>query len=424
MTASFNANTDIRKVVFTVLPNEAGDILLEMIRRKGKDHNELIVAQDGKIVDIVSKFQDPETGITYIPVSGSENEEWNMSVPDDIDLSVRPESLRSNIQDFLSSYMDIETDDLNLATAYTIHSGLFDAFDKVPLLRIQGTFGSGKSRFTNLLRRISLHGLNLGEAVSEAVIFRVGRMYPGCLMTMDEFNFSNTHNTSRMVQILNGSTSKFGKVARTNLNRDSVDCNVTFSPKIIASNSSFSDAAFESRLLEIFLTRTSRRDIPCNLSEKEIRKKTTEILNQNLSNRIINFHTVNPSATFDEMSDISHRTQELITPIVIGQKYSTLPEWFMRIVRSKEKYLKEISSHGLDAMVASEVLRMDANGKRSFYLEDIAKILNKHSGTISNIAIGNQIRQLKIETDHRRKGTMVIVYDDNIDYLTKHYPQD
>jgi hypothetical protein len=140
-------------------------------------------------------------------------------------------------------------------------------FNEVPYLRALGDYGTGKTRFLQVIGHLCYKPTLAGGATTVSPIFRLLHEHRGTLI-LDEADYQYSDMTADIVKILNNGYSKGFPVLRTEgqSGRFSVRAFHVFTPKIIATREKFKDKALESRfLVEAMGGRAIRDDIPDSL---------------------------------------------------------------------------------------------------------------------------------------------------------------
>lgn len=88
---------------------------------------------------------------------------------------------------------------------YALMTWLHEKFDAVPYLRFRGIAGSGKTRASNVVGRISYRGLAMSGATSPATMFRLIDAV-GPTLILDEADYEKSQIGS---DAISGSQSKY-----------------------------------------------------------------------------------------------------------------------------------------------------------------------------------------------------------------------
>jgi hypothetical protein len=127
------------------------------------------------------------------------------------------------------------------------------SLSKIPYLRIIGPWGTGKSRFLEVVGGLCYHRSLLGEGITDANIYRWMAKYPGTLL-LDEADFANTKE-GLLVQILKWRIRQGWSSNSQRADRKGASLQYhtsSFGPKILATNTHYENDSLESRFLTIY----------------------------------------------------------------------------------------------------------------------------------------------------------------------------
>ena len=107
------------------------------------------------------------------------------------------------IKYFINKYVDIPESYLIISTLYVLLTWVYDCFDAIPYLRVIGDYGTGKSRFLQVVGSISYRACFAGGATTTSPIFRIIELYKGVSLIFDEADFRFSGADADIVKILN-----------------------------------------------------------------------------------------------------------------------------------------------------------------------------------------------------------------------------
>jgi hypothetical protein len=160
-------------------------------------------------------------------------------------------SLVSEVRAFIHRYVDLSPLFEEIASYYVLFTWIYDAFNEVPYLRVQGDFGSGKSRFLLTVGSLCYKPIFASGASTVSPIFRIIDAFRGTLV-IDESDFRESDEKAEVVKIFNNGNARGFPVLRTEVNaKKEFDPKAysVFGPKLIATRNAFKDRALESRCL-------------------------------------------------------------------------------------------------------------------------------------------------------------------------------
>ncbi len=209
------------------------------------------------------------------------------------------DDLELEIKSFIKTWLDVSEEHLQKATWYVLLSRLMDKINTLPYLRCLGDYGTGKTRYLDVIGGICYKPLFVGGAVSVAPIYRVIDKWRGTAI-FDEFNLKSSDDSEAIIQILNNGYQRGKSVLRCqDGNYENVRAFDPFCPKILATRDRFKDKALESRCVTEILKTTGRTDIPIDLT-KSFFEKRQELQNKLLMYRFKNWENINT----DEMINV------------------------------------------------------------------------------------------------------------------------
>lgn len=256
-------------------------------------------------------------------------------------------ALLADVRAFIRRYVDLSPLFEEIASYYVLFTWIFDAFNEVPYLRVQGDFGSGKSRFLLTVGSLCYKPIFASGASTVSPIFRIIDAFRGTLV-IDESDFRESDEKAEVVKIFNNGNARGFPVLRTEVNaKKEFDpkAYTVFGPKIIATRNAFKDRALESRCLsEEMGGRPLRSDIPINLPDT-LEAEALELRNKLLLFRFRNLRKPRDLARMTDRS-IEPRLSQIFAPLL-----STIddPETRRSILALSREYSRDlVSERGLD----------------------------------------------------------------------------
>lgn len=259
--------------------------LIELVHDAGAGTTALAVRSPDGSVTLRDRVELPD-GEALIPYSAGNNllTSGCVLLPSAIVADGNKAALISAIRAFLHRYVDLSALFEEIAAHYVLLSWTHDCFSDMPILRLQGDYGSGKTRGLLAIGSLCHKAFFASGATTTSPIFHILDAFGGTLV-FDEADFRFSDKTADLVKILNNGTTRGLPVLRTIANRHK-ELNPTafrvFGPKIVAMRGRFDDDALESRFLTEEMGKGAlRTDIALTTPE------TLAIEAQELRNRLL-----------------------------------------------------------------------------------------------------------------------------------------
>jgi hypothetical protein len=244
--------------------------ILEMVFRADSRSTSFLKYQRGQISESAD-FESVDLG-RVVPFAASNNllAHCVILLPSAADRYESDSELLGEVRAFVHKYADLSEAFEEVASCYVLFSWVYDAFSEVPYLRLKGDFGTGKSRCLQTIGSICYKPMFVSGASTISPMFRIIDSFRGTLI-LDESDFRYSDEKAEIVKILNNGNAAGFPVLRSEVT-PTKEFNprafAVFGPKIIASRSSFDDAALESRCLTESLSgKQPRSDIAVSLPD-------------------------------------------------------------------------------------------------------------------------------------------------------------
>ncbi len=225
--------------------------------------------------------------------------------------------LLAEIEQFLHRYLDISPAFEKIAAHYVLFTWVYDAFQENPYLRLQGDFGSGKTRGLLTIGSLCYKGFFASGASTVSPLFHILNAFRGTLI-LDEADFRFSDEYAELSKLLNNGNVAGFPVLRTMItqNREfNPQAFQVFGPKIVAMRGAYQDRALESRFLtEVMGTARMRTDIPINLGSTLKEEALT------LRNKLLMFRFRNQNLAASGLSSLSQtippRLRQIMSPLL------------------------------------------------------------------------------------------------------------
>lgn len=259
--------TSKQKCVPVVSAVLAGGVLVELVYARAEQRTEFAVWEDGahRLAETII-----DGDCTLVPYAADNNLIRNNVVlfPSEPVAYGSQSELVKDVCAYIHRYVDVSKDFEQIAAHYVLFSWVFDSFNELPYLRLQGNYGTGKTRFLQTVGSLCYRPIFASGASTVSPIFHMLDSFGGTLI-IDEADFRYSDETADMVKILNNGNVRGMPVLRSHITRQrEFDPRVfnVFGPKIVATRGHYEDAALESRFItEKTGARTLRADVPINL---------------------------------------------------------------------------------------------------------------------------------------------------------------
>lgn len=287
------------------------------------------------------------------------------------------DELLSAVESYLHRYVDLSPTFVRLAAHYVLLSWVYDAFNELPYLRLQGEFGTGKTRGLFAIGSVCYKPFFASGASTVSPIFHILDSVGGTLV-LDEADFRFTDATNDLVKILNNGTTSGLPVLRTMQNRDRElhpRAFRVFGPKIVGMRGRYEDRGLESRFLtETMGDRPLRNDIPIHLPF-ELRADALALRNKLLHFRICTLldTAIDPARV---APNVSPRLNQILLPLLS--------------VIDDERVRAEIQSNCIDRAINAPRLPLER------WASDIARTLLDAfaDSAVASMSVGEVARQI------------------------------
>lgn len=198
--------------------------------------------------------------------------------------------LFKEIRNFVHRYLELPTDFEEISSLYVLLTWVYEFAPSIPYLRVIGDWGTGKTRFLQVVGSVCFRPTFASGATTAAPIFRILEQFRGTLV-LDEADFKDSSSWVEMVKLLNNGYRPGMPVLRADKENGKwfPRSYQVFGPKLIATRFPFKDEALESRCLTSEMMPLTRDDIPRVLPptfDKEVDDLRAKLLTFRLANLI------------------------------------------------------------------------------------------------------------------------------------------
>jgi len=110
--------------------------------------------------------------------------------------------LFNEVRGFVHRYLELPEDFEEIASLYALLTWVYEFAPSIPYLRVIGDWGSGKTRFLQVVGSICFRSIFASGATTPAPIFRILEQFRGTLV-LDEADFKDSSSWVEMVKLLN-----------------------------------------------------------------------------------------------------------------------------------------------------------------------------------------------------------------------------
>lgn len=373
---------------------------------------------DGIITEQVSVWDD---GTQYVPALPSLVKKGVILLPSKPFPYDSEARLLEEIRKFIDRYVDVTEEYGYLAAGYVLLTWVYDAFDALPYLRALGDYGTGKTRFLQVIGSVCYKPMFSSGAATVSPLFRIVDTFRGTLV-LDEADFGRTDMSADLIKILNQGYMRGQTVLRSEKVGDSYEPTAfdVYGPKILATRKRFGDKALESRCLTHVMETTGRNDLPLALGARFF-EEALQLRNCLVSYRLERLLNLNIQDAY-AVEGLEPRLAQVISPlrtILHDDRAIAILKDFARSYQEEIRQDRSQSDEGDILRVLIEI----HDHKPKVSVGDIAETINGRSQThvITPKAVGQIVRELGLKTK-QSGGKYYVVWDEGrIDKLRTQY---
>ena len=333
-------------------------------------------------------------------------------LPSDIEDYDDEKELIAEIEDYIDRYVDLKEQTVQLASHYVLLTWVYDRFNELPYLRLRGDFGSGKTRFLQVIGSICNRPIFASGGSTVSPLFHLLDTFAGTLI-LDEADFRFSDEKTDIVKILNSGNVKGTPILRTMATKagefDPRAFHV-FGPKIIAGRKPYQDPALESRCITIEC-RTGKIDpnIPINLPDSQL-DEARGLRNKLLCYRFRNFQSTKIDPSVHDR-DLDNRINQVYAPLLSIASSRSARQAILDHRETSQQSLQDRRHFSLEAALLESIY--DLKDQPSIKVKDIAnRFRSKHGRDfgrhITNRYIGGAIRTKLMLRTAKSNGNYVI----------------
>jgi hypothetical protein len=349
---------------------------------------------------------------TYFPINDDLLQKKAVILANDATDYISIRDLEMCIDVFINTWLEISDEHRQKAVWYIMLSWVFERLNTIPYLRALGDYGTGKTRYLDVIGGLCYKPLYVGGSVRAAPIYRIIDRWRGTAI-FDEFNLQKSSESEDIIQILNNGYQKGKPVLRCDAtNYEKVNAFDPFCPKILASRKEFSDRALESRCITEIMHQASRDDIPSDFT-REFYEQRDILQNKLLMYRLQNINVIDPDESRHvNFGSIEPRVKQSFAPFtVLFQHDKDTMKRFVEYVQRVNDQLVVDNSQSLDGMIVNHYLQMKANSEPYVTPQEIRNQIVNDGGATDKLdarTIGRRLKPLGFNINHKRIGKQTI----------------
>jgi hypothetical protein len=225
--------------------------------------------------------------------------------------------LFSEIQTFIHRYLELPADFEEIASLYVLLTWVYEFAPSIPYLRVIGDWGTGKTRFLQVVGAVCFRPIFASGATTPAPIFRILEQFRGTLV-LDEADFKDSSSWMEMVKLLNNGYRPGMPVLRADKENGKwyPRSYQVFGPKLIATRYPFKDEALESRCLTAEMMPLTRNEIP-RILPPTFDTEVADLRAKLLTFRLANLFRLKGKTFGNELLEpnLQPRLQEILIPL-------------------------------------------------------------------------------------------------------------
>jgi hypothetical protein len=358
--------------------------------------------------------------ITYFPINDDLLQKKAVILPTGAVDYISIQDLEVSIDSFINQWLEISDEHRQKATWYVMVTWVYDRLNTIPYLRALGDYGTGKTRYLDVIGGLCYKPMYVGGSVRSAPIYRVIDKWRGTAV-LDEFNLQKSNESEDIIQILNNGYQKGKPVLRCDsTNYEKVNAFDPFCPKVMATRKEFSDRALESRCITETMRQTTRDDIPSDFTREYFEQRGI-LQNKLLMYRLKNINVIDPDASRTiDFGSIEPRVKQSFAPFTVLFQHDA--ERIRRFVEYVQRYNEQLvsdNSQCLDGMIVNHFLQMKANADPVTPQELRNNIVNNGWGNdkLDSRTVGKHLKALGFDVTPKWMGKQA-VRDVSIDAKT------
>ena len=385
---------------------------------------EMVVAADGERAFVVSEdssvykmthYELPT--VTYIPTKDRLVGEIVHFAPD-----AKPYASQSalfhEVKQYIHRYLQLPQAYEDIAALYVLLTWVYEFARSVPYLRVIGDWGSGKTRFLEVVGSICFRPIFASGATTPSPIFRILDMFHGTLI-LDEADFADSSAQAEIIKIFNNGYRPGFPVVRSEKDnrRWRPETFHVFSPKLIATRSAFKDQALESRCLTAEMLPLNRTDIPIFLP-RSFPDEVNDLRSKLLTFRLANLLKLRAGNFDNDLLEpgLQPRLQEILLPLKsMANGDSSMAETLSAFIHQQQDTLFSQRRDSFAGFVLAAMIELHQEGEQlsSANIANKVKEMDEEAPTLTAEKVGWLTRKMGFKKQKLQGGRRSSLWDED-----------
>lgn len=359
----------------------------EMVYNPQTMKSKFVAYKDGKISTLEKITLDEKRSIVPLNANDDRVKLGVVKFPDQATEYGPVLDLYLEVKEFIKKYVYLPERFLTVSSTYVLMSWIYDQFQVIPYLRVIGDYGTGKSRFLEVVGSVCYKPIAFMGSASTSSIFRTIHDINGTML-LDEADFRESETFSEIVRILNAGHRKGGAVQRTQMNPKNNSYDIkTFSvygPKIIGSREKWNDEALESRCLTQYMISNPESTSPIHLPDT-FDTEALKLRNKLLMFRFHNLEKININEEWVSELKVMRMRQTVLALIATAKiiEDDTIVDHIIKFTKTCELDLirAQTVSDEADLLICiGKLLGKEDDQDKKIYMRDVANQYNTDFG--------------------------------------------
>jgi hypothetical protein len=310
-------------------------------------------------------------------------------------------ALFAEIRAFIHRYLELPDDFEEIAALYVLLTWVYEFAPSIPYLRVIGDWGTGKTRFLQVVGAICFRPIFASGATTPAPIFRILEEFRGTLV-FDEADFKDSAAWAEMVKLLNNGYRPGMPVLRADKENGKwfPRSYQVFGPKLISTRFRFKDEALESRCLTSEMMSLTRDDIP-RVLPRCFDTEIADLRSKLLTFRLTNLLRLKGKTFGNELIEpnLQPRLQEILIPLkAMLNGDGIMVETLAGFVRRLQAGLFSRKQEGQSGRILAAIIELH-NDEEDLTSKNIAERVNQddEAQQLTSEKVGWLTRRLGLE---------------------------